>query len=120
MTLVKPKRGEYRRQLKARRRAERKAKNEAVRPVVFSRAHGFCECCKRRRAETMHEDRPKSLFGNRSDAISEDNSYAVCGSGTTGCHGYLQRHEIVVTTDRNGEKAFTARYPWAQRWIEGT
>src|SRR5688572_25410915 len=104
--MTKRKRGEYRRRRKAAKKAERKEKIQTVRPAIFERAQGWCECCRIRPATSMHEDRPKSLFGNRNDAISEENSYAVCGTGTTGCHGHLQRHEIVIEIDGDGRKTF--------------
>lgn len=67
----------------------------------------------------MHEDRPKSLFGNRNEAISLENSLAVCGSGTTGCHGHLQAKRIKVTRDESGRRIYTPVRPSAQRWMEG-
>lgn len=38
----------------------------------------------------MHELVFRSLGGK----VSRTNSVAVCGSGTTGCHGHLQGHRI--------------------------
>ena len=70
--------------------AERTA---AVRAFVFGRERGICRCCRRRPADSMHELRPRSLGG----LISHKNSVAVCGSGTTGCHGMLQARRITYT-----------------------
>lgn len=66
----------------------------AVRAYVFGRERNLCRCCRFRAAESMHELRPRSLGGK----VSRQNSVAVCGSGTTGCHGLLQSHQISVQT----------------------
>ncbi len=64
----------------------------AVRQYIFARERGLCRCCRCRPAESMHEIRPRSLGGK----VSRANSVALCGSGTTGCHGYCQSHQIEV------------------------
>ena len=61
-----------------------------VRQYVFARERDTCRICRFRRADSMHELRFRSLGGT----VSKRNSVAVCGSGTTGCHGFAQRHEI--------------------------
>lgn len=74
-----------------RRQSQHRAMVAAVRAYVFDReAHG-CRVCRRRFAQSMHELVPRSLGGR----VSKRNSIAVCGSGTTGCHGFLQHHQIV-------------------------
>jgi hypothetical protein len=66
----------------------------------------------------MHECKPRSLGGD----ISIENSIAVCGSGTTGCHGFAQRHEFIVVKrlpDPQGNgRVWKAVTPSAQRWLE--
>lgn len=69
-----------------------------IRTYVFGRERGICRCCRVRRAESMHELRPKSLGGR----VSRRNSIAVCGSGTTGCHGHLQQHQVVYGAGQSG------------------
>lgn len=81
-----------RRILKARRKRQAAKVVKAVRAYVFEREGGMCRCCVTRRAESMHEIIPRSLGGE----VSRTNSIAVCGDGTCGCHGKLQRHEIRV------------------------
>lgn len=71
------------------KRAKQKITRE-VRPYVFARERDICRICRCRPAESMHELLPKSLGGR----VSRRNSVAVCGSGTTGCHGHAQQHHI--------------------------
>ena len=92
----------------------RKAAVAVVRPQIFEESGGYCICCGLRFAQSMHEVKPKSKGG----WVSVENSIPVCGSGTTGCHGMLQRNEITAT--RRGTRwIFRPRYPWAKRWMEG-
>jgi hypothetical protein len=89
--LAHPK-GRTRKQVKAKAKRTRAAHVAAVRAYVFAREQLVCRCCGIRAAESMHEIRPRSLGGK----VSRENSIAVCGSGTTMCHGYLQSHEVSV------------------------
>lgn len=81
-----------RRILKARKRQTQRANTAEVRRYVFNREHGLCRCCRFKVAESMHEIQARSLGGK----VSKQNSIAVCGDGVRGCHGRLQRHEIIV------------------------
>jgi len=81
---------EPRTRVKARAKREQRDHVTEVRQYVFARERDLCRCCRFRRAESMHELRPKSLRGR----VSRSNSIAVCGDGVRGCHGFLQRHEI--------------------------
>jgi hypothetical protein len=83
---------EPRKRSKARLARTRRAHVAAVRAYVFAREQNVCRCCGIRAAESMHEIRPRSLGGK----VSRENSIACCGSGTTGCHGFMQNHEISV------------------------
>lgn len=110
----KPEKGYYKR-LKAGRKRERSKVVKQVRPKIFDRAGNVCECCRIRPAESMSEYKPRSVGGK----ISEDNSDALCGSGTTGCHGHVQRHNIIRSVDEHGQKTFTAVREVARRWMAG-
>lgn len=83
--------GEPRKRTKARRKRVHADRVAEIRAYVFARERNICRCCRARAAESMHELRPKSLRGK----VSKTNSVAVCGDGVQGCHGFLQRHEIV-------------------------
>jgi 5-methylcytosine-specific restriction endonuclease McrA len=89
--LAHPK-GKTRKQVKAKAKRTRAAHVAEVRAYVFAREGGVCRCCGIREAQSMHEIRPRSLGGT----VSRENSIAACGSGTTGCHGFMQNHEISV------------------------
>jgi hypothetical protein len=78
--------GTPRKRTKARKVRVNRAAVRDVRAYVFAREREICRCCRFRPAESMHEIKPKSLRGK----VSRINSIAVCGSGTTGCHGHLR------------------------------
>lgn len=105
-----------RKQVKAKReRGESKAV-KAVRLAVFERERNMCRCCGHRKADSMHEIRPRSLGGK----VSLENSIAVCGSGTTGCHGHLQGHRIrVVGKNAKRTLAFHPATQAARDWLNG-
>ena len=106
-----------------RRKPKPKAEREriaAVRCEVFERAEHVCEICRRRRAESMDEVKARSLGG----VVSVENSIAVCGSGTTGCHGFRQRHEFIVVDRKPDPKGngrvWMAKTKAAREWLETT
>lgn len=89
--------GRTQREARETKREQARDRTEAVRRHVMGRERGECRCCREffdrlRPAQSMHEIRFRSLGG----LPSPENSIAVCGSGTTGCHGLLQRHAILV------------------------
>lgn len=90
--------GPTRKQLKAKRKRRHRRHVRIVREYVFARERDLCRCCRSRAAHSMHELLPRSLGGK----VSRANSVAVCGTGTTLCHGYLQRHEIAWSGGTEG------------------
>lgn len=111
--LVKP---EPRKRTKGRRTRQQSAHVAAVRAYVFAREGGVCRICGLRRAESMHEIRPRSLGGR----VSRENSIAVCGDGVRGCHGLAQRHEIHVEGDAEQVLDISAATARARAWLEAT
>lgn len=81
---------EPRRRMKARRVRQQLTEIHTVRAWVFAREWDLCRCCRFREAHSLHELVPRSRGGK----VSKTNSIAVCGSGTTLCHGFLQTHQI--------------------------
>lgn len=75
--------------------------SKAVKRAVMERDHRTCRVCGKR-AESVHELRFRSLGGK----VSLDNSIAVCGSGTTKCHGKLQRNKLIPIGNPNGKLRF--------------
>lgn len=64
----------------------------------------------------MHELLFRSLGGK----VSRRNSVAVCGSGVSRCHGYLQRNEIEWQGDSQGAEGtliFRPRTCRAAEWM---
>lgn len=81
---------EPRKRAKARKKRETRTREHDVRDYVFMRERNICRCCRARAAHSMHELVFRSLGGK----VSRRNSVAVCGSGTTLCHGLLQSNQI--------------------------
>lgn len=70
-----------------------------VRMIIINRADTCCERCGIRLASAMqralgysiHHRRPRGMGGtSRTDANSPANLLLLCGSGTTGCHGWVE------------------------------
>lgn len=104
---------------KVKRRAEREHADVVaeIRCYVFGRERDVCRICRIRRAESMHELVPRSLGGK----VSKRNSIAVCGSGTTKCHGWIQGHQIRWSDeDKRGAQGpllFTPVSRQAAEWL---
>ena len=60
----------------------------ATRRLLRQRSDGACECCGLQLATNAHHRKNKSQLG--ADSLS--NLLHLCGSGTTGCHGYITEH----------------------------
>ncbi len=87
-----------------------------IRAYVFARERNVCRCCRKRRAESMHE----IVFRSAGGKVSKTNSIAVCGDGVRGCHGFMQRHEISVYLGERGAEAtigFKPRTELASEWL---
>lgn len=73
-----------------------------IRALVAARAHGACELCRTQlwtphhgwsAAHSVHHRRPRGMGGtSRTDTNSPANLLLVCGTGTTGCHGWIESH----------------------------
>jgi hypothetical protein len=64
-----------------------------TRALVIARAGGVCEVCgeKPTRDGSIHHRRPRGMGGTRNPEInSPTNLMYLCGSGTTGCHGWIE------------------------------
>jgi len=108
--------GQTRKQAKAKAAREHAKHVKAVRAYVFDRENGICRCCRIRLADSMHEIVPRSLGGE----VSRENSVALCGSGTTGCHGRIQSHRIKVHgTNSDYSLVFEATSEASADWMAG-
>jgi hypothetical protein len=80
---------------KGRRSKRKKADDtalEAITPAVVARAGGMCEAripglCEGR-GTNRHHRKDRSLGGTSTEA----NVRLLCGSGTSGCHGWITEH----------------------------
>lgn len=72
------------------------------REIVSHRSEGFCERCCRNGRLTMHHRKKRGQGG----LWAPENIVAVCGSGVTGCHGWIEHHP-----DRAAAEGFHVR-PW--------
>lgn len=103
---------------RTKRRVDRQEsdRTKKTRTYVFQRDGFTCRCCSKRRAESMHEIRPRSLRG----PISRENSCALCGDGSRGCHGFITRHEIVMDVSPEGADGllvFCVKTERAAEWV---
>ncbi len=64
-----------------------------VRQLVRDRAHNMCERCHTAEATNLHHRTPRGMGGSRQAWIDQPaNLVLLCGSGTTGCHGWVESH----------------------------
>lgn len=94
-------RGRLERAAAARRTAGRKAARRpdlvpaAIRALLLIRARGRCEVCRAQLAEgwNVHHRLPKGMGGSTDpDRHCPSRLLALCGTGTTGCHGDVESH----------------------------
>lgn len=72
-----------------------KAPTARTRAVVKHRAERYgypvCERCGRASGTNVHHRRPRGLGGSKDLATNlPSNLLLLCGSGTTGCHGWIE------------------------------
>jgi hypothetical protein len=65
-----------------------------TRSLVVARANYQCEICGGSlHSMSLHHRRPRQMGGNKAAWINElPNLLAICGSGTTGCHGLIESY----------------------------
>jgi hypothetical protein len=81
---------------------------------VFDRDNSTCRVCGNR-GESMHELIFTSLIGDRIQATTLENCLTCCGSGTTGCHGLLQRNILIpLRWDANRPLVFIFHETYAE------
>lgn len=72
-----------------------------TRSVVKHRAerhgHPLCERCGSALGTNIHHRRPRGAGGSSDPATNvPSNLLLLCGSGTTGCHGWIESHRTVA------------------------
>ena len=106
--------------LKRKAKKEKRERTAEIRDYVRGRERGRCRCCRFRAGQSMHEILPRSRGGK----VSKKNSIWMCGDGTTGCHGYAQRYELVINgsdeVGAEGALRFSPRSTKAAEWMRIT
>lgn len=88
--------------------------DDDTRMTVHMRADGYCERCgidfDGVGMMSIHHRRPRRM-GGTSDPVanSVSNLMAICGSGTTGCHGWIESHRTEAYT--NGWLLYSGQNP---------
>lgn len=64
----------------------------SIRAEILARANFACELCYEPSwAVNVHHRRPRQMGGTKAPWIdNHENLLALCGSGTTGCHGHVE------------------------------
>jgi hypothetical protein len=75
-----------------------------TRHAVWTRAQGRCERCFVElyppAPYSIHHRKPRQMGGTKSERINEvENLLLLCGSGTTGCHGWVESHRAEAYRD---------------------
>lgn len=64
-----------------------------MRFLILHRARYVCEVCGMFPATNLHHRKPRGMGGSRDGGVnSPANLLAICGSGTTGCHGKIESY----------------------------
>lgn len=71
----------------------------ATRTLVTDRSAGFCEVCGHRAGSNIHHRAPRGMGGTKRNIHTPEWLLHVCGSGTTGCHGYIESHRDEAYTN---------------------
>ena len=71
--------------------------SDEARAEVLGRAEGRCSGCGRTEPMTVQHRRARGMGGtSRVELGHPANGLALHGSGTTGCHGWTERHPLVA------------------------
>ena len=75
-----------------------------VRMTVVMRGGGTCEICNKplnsSQYVSLHHRKPRKMGGSRDTTLNEpSNLMMICGSGTSGCHGYVESNRELSYTN---------------------
>lgn len=76
--------------------------SKATRQTVWSRARGRCERCGNAPDwhSSVHHRQPRGMGGSRQSHLNKpSNLLFLCGSGTTGCHGWVESNRLQAVND---------------------
>lgn len=63
-----------------------------TRDLLAQRSGGICELCHANPATNAHHRAPRGMGGTKRNIHTIEWLLHLCGSGTTGCHGYIESH----------------------------
>jgi hypothetical protein len=66
--------------------------SQATVDLVHERSGGACEVCGAARATNLHHRRARGMGGTKAPIHGPEWLLHLCGTGTTGCHGYIEAH----------------------------
>lgn len=76
--------------------AKKTGPNNETRDAIYRRAFFECEFCGTESFSfgiSIHHRKPRGMGGTKKKEINDpSNLLLLCGSGTTGCHGWIESH----------------------------
>lgn len=76
--------------------------DDETRFAVLARGHYKCERCRQdflALGVSIHHRRPRMMGGSKNQELHRPaNLIALCGSGTSGCHGWVESHRVEART----------------------
>lgn len=88
-----------------------------VRIAVLARAGDRCELCNQYCSANIHHRRPRGMGGSRSSWMNTaENLLALCGSGTMGCHGYVESNRSRAY--ESGWLLRSGMFPWETPFVD--
>jgi hypothetical protein len=89
--------------------------------TVEQRSGGVCELCGCAPASNIHHRRARGMGGTRRAVHTASWLLHLCGSGTTGCHGYIEAHPTISYGKgwklRQHQTPSTAPVELAGKWV---
>lgn len=76
--------------------------DDETRFTVLARGQYKCERCRQdflAKGVSIHHRRPRMMGGSKNEELHKSaNLIALCGSGTSGCHGWVESHREEART----------------------
>ena len=76
--------------------------DDETRFTILARGHYKCERCRQDflgKPISIHHRRPRMMGGSKNLELHKPaNLIALCGSGTSGCHGWVESHRLEART----------------------
>ncbi len=95
--------------------------SDITKQVVRRRSGGMCERCGVERATNLHHRRARGMGGTRRAVHTAEWLLHLCGTGTTGCHGYIEAHPQISYAKgwklRGTRPATTPVQLYAHGWV---